>query len=225
MKTGLPESCLSVWLTLPRCFQVSYDLKKYIPYNYGGFEYISPAPDGIGSWTADMGLQLYNNLGPELSSWGWKPILILKQKTSPNTWTAYEIKFIGDCMEGTWHNGYKPASTLLICFWYNCGGRVRMAVDGITICPTRHGITLRDTHNLTICETVDRCNIQEINKWKLLSTVVSSDNTGRNKAVFWDIRVDDMPVPSHCFSPPQEDQAWLCRWRNNLLISVDSDIY
>lgn len=225
LKTGLPESCLSACLLLPSCFQVSCDLKKYIPYNYGGFEYVSPYPGGIGSWTADMGLQLYNNLGPELNSWGWKPILILKQKTSLDTWSAYEIKFLSDGMEGTWHNGYKPGSALLLCLWYNCNGKVRMLIDGVTICPTRHGIALRDTHNVTICETVEKCDILEINKWKLLSTVVSDDNTGKNKALFWDIRVDEIPVPGPCFPPGQEDQAWLCRWKNNLWITVDSDIY
>jgi len=225
LNTGLPESCLSACLLLPMSFQVSYDLKKYIPYNYGGFEYISPSPHGIGSWTADMGLQLYNNLGPGLSSWGWKPILILKQKTSSAIWTAYDIRFLGDYMEGTWHNGYKPGASLMIYLWFNYSGKVRMAIDGITICPTRHGITLQDTRNLTVCETADSCDILEINKWKLLSTVVSEDNTGRNKAIYLDIKVDEIPIPAHCFPPGQEDQAWLCRWKNNLWITVDSDIY
>jgi len=225
IKTGAPGSDLCAHLLLPMSFQVSSDLTKYIPYNYGGFEYSSPYQDGIGSWTADMGLQLYNNLGPDLSAWGWKPILILKQKTSPSTWSTYGIKFLADFMEGTWHNGYKPGSSLLIYFWYNCSGKVRLLIEGTTVCPTRYGTALQDTHNVTICETIDSCDIQEINKWKLLSTVVSDDNTGKNKAVFAGIKVDGIPVPSACFLPAQEDHAWVFRYQNMLSIVVDSDIY
>lgn len=59
---------------------VSLDRPNHIAFNYGGFEYTTTVTDGIGSWAADMGVELYNNLGPSATSYGWKPVIILKKK-------------------------------------------------------------------------------------------------------------------------------------------------
>ncbi|MCR6546590.1 YrpD family protein [Dehalobacterium formicoaceticum] len=225
-KTGTSGSYLSTQMTLPTSSQVSTDLTKYAPYNYGGFEYTLSGNNGIGSWAADMGLQLYNNLGPQSNASGWKPLIVLKKKIGIDSWQQYSIIFPDTLhQEGQYHNGYKPGSAPVMYFWYNYNGKVRMKVDGTTICPTRHGTTLADTHNITIMESSSSCNLSQITTWKLLSTVVSTDNTGKNKAVFSNIKVDGVAVSSTYFPTPEQDHASVTRSSNNVTIVVDSSIY
>lgn len=224
--TGSAGSYLSTQMTLPTSTQVSSDLTKYTPYNYGGFEYNSTNTDGIGSWASDMGLQLYNNLGQSLDQWGWKPILILKQKTSATAWSSYLTVFPDPSYaEGQYHNGYKPGTAPVMYFWYNYNGKVRMKVDGTTIYPDRYGTTLQDTHNITIMESNASWNISKISYWKLLSTVVSPDNTGKNRVVYSNVKLNGVAVPDANFSTPLLDQASITRTSNNVNIVVDSSIY
>ncbi|MBA9086730.1 hypothetical protein FHR92_003210 [Fontibacillus solani] len=224
-KTGSAGSYLSTSMTLPTLSQVSTNLNTYTPYNYGGFEYTSTNANSIGSWVADMGLQLYNNLGPSSNQYGWKPVVILKQLTAISTWTQYATAIDSVYNEGQYKNGYKVGTSPVMYFWYNYNGKVRMKVDGTTICPTRTGEKLEDTHNITIIESSASWNISTISRWKILSTVVSSDNTGKNKAVFSSIKVDGIAVDSSYFGTEQTDQASVTRSGNNVTIIVDSDTY
>jgi hypothetical protein len=225
-KTGSAGSYLSTQMTLPTSAQVSSNLAVHTPYNYGGFEYISTNPNGVGSWASDLGLQLYNNLGPKGTAWGWKPIFILKQKISATDWTDYASIFPdSDHKEGQYRNGYKPGTAPIMYFWYNNNGKVRMKVDGTTICPTRHGEELSDTHNITIMESNASWNISQITNWKLLSTVLSTNNTGKNRAVFSNVKVDGVAVPNAYFPTPEQDHASVTRSSNNVTIVVDSSVY
>lgn len=224
-KTGSAGSYLSTSMTLPTLSQVSTNLNTYTPYNYGGFEYTSTNANSIGSWAADMGLQLYDNLGPLSNQYGWKPVVILKQLTAISTWTQYATAIDSFYKEGQYKNGYKVGTSPVMYFWYNYNGKVRMKVDGITICPTRTGERLEDTHNITIIESSASWNISTISRWKILSTVVSSDNTGKNKAVFSSIKVDGIAVDSSYYGTAQTDQASVTRSGNTVTIIVDSDIY
>ncbi|SDG08451.1 protein of unknown function, YrpD [Fontibacillus panacisegetis] len=224
-KTGSAGSYLSTSMTLPTLSQVSTNLSTYTPYNYGGFEYTSTNANSIGSWVADMGLQLYNNLGPYSDQYGWKPVVILKQLTAISTWTQYATAIDSVYKEGQYKNGYKVGTSPVMYFWYNYNGKVRMKVDGTTICPTRTGEKLEDTHNITIIESSASWNISTISRWKILSTVVSSDNTGKNRAVFSSIKVDGIAVDSSNYGNAQTDQASVTKSGNNVTIIVDSDTY
>ncbi|KJD47428.1 YrpD family protein [Paenibacillus terrae] len=223
-QTGSPGSYLSTKLAIPTTSQVSSDLARYSPYNYGGFEYSSGASGGVGSWAADMGLSYYNNLGPNSNQWGWKPIIILKKKTQPTKdgWTQYASNLFPDSnnLEGQYKNGYKPGTDAILYIWYNNDGKVRLKVDGTTISPTRQGTTLSDTHNITIIDSNASWNIPQISAWKLLSTVVSSDNTGRNKAIYSSIKINGNDVANSYFSTPQEDHATVSRSGNTVTINV-----
>lgn len=79
--TGSVGSYLMGLMSLPEANPsvVSIDRPTHVAFNYGGFEYSSSSANGIGSWAADMGLELYNNLGPSSTSYGWKPVIILKK--------------------------------------------------------------------------------------------------------------------------------------------------
>lgn len=223
-KVGSPGSYLSAKLRIPTQSQVSSDLTNYGPYNYGGFEYNSGTTGGVGSWAADMGLSYYNNLGPGGSSWGWKPIIILKQKTSADKdgWTQYASNLFPDSnnLEGQYNNGYKPGTDAVLYMWYNNNGKVRLKVDGTTISPTRMGNRLADTHNITIIDSNASWNIQKISAWKLLSTVVSKNDTGRNHAVYSNIKVDGTDVANGNFTIPNEDHATVTRTGNSVTIDV-----
>ncbi|MEK4515353.1 hypothetical protein NSS64_08765 [Paenibacillus sp. FSL H8-0122] len=99
--TGSAGSYLMGLMSLPEANSsvVSLDRPTHVAFNYGGFEYSSTNANGIGSWAADMGLELYNNLGPSSTSYGWKPVIILKKKlraTIPNVdtgWDQYGTSF------------------------------------------------------------------------------------------------------------------------------------
>ncbi|MFD1884511.1 YrpD family protein [Paenibacillus wenxiniae] len=223
-RVGAPGSYLSAKLRIPTQSQVSSDLTRYGPYNYGGFEYNSSATGGVGSWAADMGLSYYKNLGPTGSTWGWKPIIILKQKTSPDKegWTQYASNLFPDPnnLEGQFNNGYKPGTDAILYMWYNNNGKVRLKVDGTTVSPNRLGKILADTHNITIIDSNASWNIQKISAWKLLSTVVSKDDTGRNYAFYSNIKVDGTDVANGEFITPSEDHATVTRTGNSVTINV-----
>ncbi|MDF9411630.1 hypothetical protein E1B06_07820 [Brevibacillus laterosporus] len=215
---------LSTKLTLPQDSMVD---KKVAAYNYGGFFYLANTSGAIGSWVADMGLSYYTNVGQSQTETGWKPIIIVKQKTSATAWTAYKSDiFDPNYKEGQYRNAYKSGSDVNLYLWYNYNGKVRLKLDGTTICSERTCTTPGDTKTITIIESADKLNIPQISNWKLLSTVVSNDNTGKNRAIYSNIKVDGTPVPNNKFSIPQEDHAKVTRDNNNTVtIDVDSDIY
>ncbi|UQZ35398.1 hypothetical protein C2I18_18850 [Paenibacillus sp. PK3_47] len=212
---------------------VSLDRPNHIAFNYGGFEYTTTVADGIGSWAADMGVELYNNLGPSSTSYGWKPVIILKKKNRPyvsetNTgWDQYQsATFDPNYKEVQSKNGYKPGTAPLMYFWYNYNGKVRIKIDGTSICPTLGGYTLKDTPNITIMESNASWNIASISRWKLLSTVWSLNDTGKNKTTFSNIKVDGTPISSSVLSGPLNDHSNVTVSGNNVItIVVNSDIY
>lgn len=212
---------------------VSLDRPNHIAFNYGGFEYTTTVTDGIGSWAADMGVELYNNLGPSATSYGWKPVIILKKKNRPyvsetNTgWDQYQsATFDPSYNQVQTKNGYKPGTAPLMYFWYNYNGKVRIKIDGTSICPTLGGYSLQDTPNITIMESNASWNIASISRWKLLSTVWSKTDTGKNRTTFSNIKVDGTPISSSALSGPLNDHSNVTVSGNNVItIVVNSDIY
>lgn len=226
-KIGSVGSYLSTVLKLPTgSSQVSDVSSSHSPYNYAGFEYTNTANSGIGSWQSDMGLQYYQNLGFSGTASGWKPILTLKQKTGADTWTAYQINFDSTYNQAQYHNGFKPGTSTTIYTYYNYNGKVRMKLTGTTICQDMACNVSGDYSNTTIMESNSAWNITKIDDFKLLSTVVSSNNTGLNKAVYSSIKVDGVAVPSSYFLTPQQDHALVTRDSSNTVtIDVNSSLY
>jgi len=226
--TGTTGSCLSTELTLPTSTQVSSDISDLKrPYNYVGFDYIvTDDEDHIGSWTSDIGLQLSNSVGsPSVVRengiiFAWKPFIILKNKTGINTWQTFNSVPESVYGEGQYLNGYKPGSSPSISCWYNQDGKVRLEVSGTTVCPNRFGEQLCDTNTTTIVELLD-FNISHIDNWRLVSTVVSKDNSGENRAVYSSIMVDGNPVSNDDFSTPVQDHASVTPSGNTVTIIVD----
>ncbi|MFK4474445.1 hypothetical protein ABH897_004203 [Paenibacillus sp. RC73] len=63
--------------------------------------------------------------------------------------------------------------------------------------------------------TNDSLSINSVDQWKLLSTVVSTGDRGRNKAIYSSIKVDGASVPSSAFNAPLTDYASITRDGNN----------
>lgn len=231
--TGTAGSYLMGLMSLPEANSsiVSLDRPTHVSYNYGGFEYSSTSSGGIGSWAADMGLELYNNLGPSQNSYGWKPVIILKKKmrtttTNDTGWDQYGTSFASGYDQVQYRNGYKPGTSPLIYWWYNYNGKVRMKIDGWAISPTLGGYSIQDTNLITILESSGSYNIPSISRWKLLSTVVSNDDTGKNRTTFSSLQLNGSPLASGAISSPQNDHSMVTITGNSSVsIVVNSSIY
>lgn len=233
--TGSPGSYLMALMQLPASDPsvVNLDRPTHIAFNYGGFEYKSPSSGGIGSWAADMGLELYTDLGPTNSNSGWKPVVILKKKNRVTTqndsgWDQYSTPFSTDPAHNQVQNknGYKPYTTPLIYWWYNYNGKVRMKIDGIAISNTLGGYKLVDTRLVTIIESNASWNISTISRWKLLSTVVSNNNTGKNRTTFSNLQLNGNPLVNGALTSPQNDRSQVKKNSDtSVTIVVNSDIY
>ncbi|MEK4515354.1 YrpD family protein [Paenibacillus sp. FSL H8-0122] len=123
-------------------------------------------------------------------------------------------------------NGYKPGTSPLIYWWYNYNGKARMKVDGWAISPTYGGYSLQDTNLITILESSGSYNIPSISRWKLLSTVVSNDDTGKNQTTFSSLQFNGSPLPSGAITTPQNDQSNVnITSSSSVQIVVNSSIY
>lgn len=215
---------LSARLQLPYDYQVD---PKGGAFNYGGFAYHSSANGGVGSWVGDMGLQYDTTVGPNDTMKGWKPVVILKKKVypEPNGWVQYSTVFDPSYQEATYKNAYKSASNVTLYVWYNYNGKVRLKIDGTTICRDRKCDYSSPSHTISIIESNASWNINQFSYWKLLSTVISSDNKGKNKGVFTNIQVDGRTVSGSSYAPPEEDHAKITRSGDTLTIDVDSSRY
>lgn len=229
--TGSVGSYLMGIMSLPNAGDVSLDRPTHVAFNYGGFEYSSGKADGIGSWAADMGLELYGNLGPGVNSYGWKPVIILKKKIRATTkensgWDQYGTAFESGHNQVQFRNGYKPGTSPLIYWWYNYNGKVRMKIDGWAISPDMSGDRLEDKHLITILESSGNHNIPSISRWKILSTVVSADDTGKNMTNFKSLQLNGSPLTNAAINNPQRDHSYIdITSSNSVLIVVNRNIY
>lgn len=212
---------------------LSTDRGTHTAFNYGGFEYSSTSANGIGSWAADMGLEYYNNLGASGFEAGWKPVIILKKKlratTSSDTgWDAYASALDPTDSHNLvqYKNGYKPGLAPTMYWWYNYNGKVRMKIDGYAIANNISGAPLVDSHLVTIIESTGSHNIPSISRWKLLSTVVSNDDSGRNRTTFSSLVVNGTPLASGALSSPQNDHSNVTvNSSTSVTIVVNSSVY
>ncbi len=224
-KASSGSSYLSATMQLPTDSQISKDVENHIHYNYGGFEYSSGASGGVGSWATDAGVMFSKSLGPGGRYTGWKPILTVKKKTTSSSWTTYAPAFLQGYNQVQYRNGFKPGTSPIMYVWFNNNGKIRLKIEGITICANSSGTTLKDTYNIAIYETKSKTNISSIHRWKLLSSVVSPNNTGKNKAVFSNIKIGGAVVSNSYFAVPQQDHANVSRTGNTVTITVNSDLY
>lgn len=215
---------LSARLQLPYDYQVD---PKGGAFNYGGFAYQSSASGGVGSWVGDMGLQYDTSVGRNDREKGWKPVVILKKKVYPDPkgWVQYSTVFDPGYQEATYKNAYQSASNVTFYVWYNYNGKIRLKIDGTTICRERKCDSPSPSHTISIIESNASWNISQFSYWKLLSTVISSDNTGKNKGIFTNIQVDGRTVSGSSYATPEEDRAKITRSGDTLTIDVDSSKY
>lgn len=64
-----------------------------------------------------------------------------------------------------------------------------------------------DLHLITIIESDGSHNIPSISRWKLLSTVVSGDDSGKNRTTFSSLVVNGTPLASGALSGAQNDHS------------------
>lgn len=141
-------------------------------------------------------------------------------------WDQYGTSFAAGYEQVQNKNGYKPGTSPLIYWWYNYNGKVRMKVDGWAISPTLGGYSLKDTNLITILESSGSYNIPSISRWKLLSTVVSNDDTGKNQTTFSSLQFNGSPLPSGAITTPQNDQSNVnITSSSSVQIVVNSSIY
>ncbi|MGW8957118.1 YrpD family protein [Paenibacillus sp. NPDC055715] len=190
---------LSTLLRLPLDSQV---VEETAAYNYSGFT--------SGAYEADMGLVYDSSVGVGEKEKGWKPTMIVKRNG-----VSKAAKLIAGYTNVQGSNAYLPNSNVNLYVWYNDGGKVRMKINGIATCADMACNRSTDTPLISIMETNDSLDINSVDQWKLLSTVVSTGDRGRNKAIYSSIKVDGASVPSSAFSAPLTDYANIARDGNN----------
>jgi hypothetical protein len=191
-------------------------------YSYGGFK--------AGNYVADMGLMYDATLGPTDGEQGWKPVLIAKKyNSSTGNWDTLSTQIDGTYDEVRYKNGYIEGTEVTIYTWYNYNGKIRLKTYGKATCADRECIDTNDTMLIHIIETVDSYNISTstLEYWKLLSTVVDkATDSGKNKAYYSNILIDNSAVSSGSFQTPEKDHAYVSRDSyNNLTILVDHTKY
>lgn len=68
-------------------------------------------------------------------------------------------------------------------------------------------------------------NIPSIDYFKVCATITSG-KTGKNYAIFDNIKVDNVPVTSASYYPnPSKEKANVTRTSNTVIINVNSSIY
>ncbi|MCP3777060.1 YrpD family protein [Paenibacillus sp. MZ03-122A] len=203
-------SYLSTLLRLPLDSQVGEETAAY---NYSGFS--------SGAYEADMGLVYDSSVGLGLAEKGWKPTMVVKKGK-----VGSPAKLIADYADVQGANAYLPNSDVNLYIWYNDGGKVRMKINGTATCSNQSCSSSKDTPLISIMETNDRLGLNSVDQWKLLSTVVSTDDRGQNKATYSSIKVDGASVPSSAFSAPLTDFANIKRDGNNTVtITVKGSNY
>lgn len=210
--SGSSSSYLSTSLKLPADSEV---IPKTAAYNYTGFT----APNT----EADFGTVYVTTAGPNSTEKGWRVAVTLKingNKVTMDPVSPYNQM---------WNkNAYLSNSTVVLYAWYNYSGKARLKVDGTATCADNACTNSTNTSLTSVFESgvIGSSGISSINNWKLLSTVVSNDNTGKNKAIFSNIKINGSAVPNSSFGTPQQDHAYITRDSNNTVtIDVDSSKY
>lgn len=195
----------------------AYSSEVYNPtgnaYIYSGF--------ANSSVETDMGLQYDPDIGPYSTEKGWKPYMVVKSNGNTKP-----VVFDPNYDDVQYKNGYKEGSDVTFYVYKNYNGKVRLKLDGTATCADLSCYNSTDTRLISIYETTDLFNISSIDYWKLLATVVSTNETGINQADYKLIKVDGNLVPSYAFQTPEEDHANITRdIDNNVYIRVDSTKY
>lgn len=202
-------SYLSTLVRLPLESQV---VKQKAAYNYSGFT--------SGAFEADMGLMYDSNVGPNGLEKGWKPTMIVKRGgiEKPSSLVVGYADVQGA-------NAYLQGSNVNLYVWYNDSGKVRMKINGTATCANQACSRSNDTPLISIMETNVSLDINTVDQWKLLSTVVSTGKSGKNRATFSSIKVDGGSVPSSAFKAPLLDHASITRdGNNNVTIIADQNL-
>ncbi|MEW4371968.1 YrpD family protein [Paenibacillus kandeliae] len=192
---------LSTMLHLPSDSQVQEEIAAY---NYSGFS--------SGNYEADMGLLYDSTVGPGSTSKGWKPSMVVKKGTT----VVSPSNLIAGYSSVQSANAYASDSDVVLYVWHNYEGKARMKITGTAICADQSCSHSQKTSLTTIMETASSSlNIADVESWKLLSTVVSSSNKGKNKAIYSSIKIDGNPVSSLKFDTPLTEKATITRDSNN----------
>lgn len=197
-------SYLSTLLRLPLDSQV---VEETAAYNYSGFT--------SGAYEADMGLVYDSTVGPGSLEKGWKPTMVVKRNG-----TESHSGFVTGYSNVQAANAYLPNSDVVLYVWYNNNGKVRMKISGTATCTDLGCSNGTNTSLISIMETDSSLNISSVDQWKLLSTVVSTGDKGKNRATFSSIKVNDVAVPSSAFSAPLTDHASITRSGDNTVTII-----
>lgn len=186
-------------------------------WNYGGFDYNS----GTATYSGEMGLQYYSNLGTLNTSKGWKPVLTFV-KTVGGTRTSYNKSFDPSYSQVQYKNGYVQGASINYYSYYNYNGYVRMKMTGTALCANLNCDSPTPTTLTTIMQTDQTLNFSTIDNYKLISSIVTTASTGNNRAIFSEIKVGTTSVPSANFSTPLVDNATITRNSSNT-VTIDCD--
>ncbi|MGG6309742.1 YrpD family protein [Paenibacillus macerans] len=210
--SGSSSSYLSTSLKLPADSEV---IPNTAAYNYIGFT--------ASNVESDFGTVYVTTAGPNSTEKGWRVAVTLKingSKVTMNPVSPYNQM---------WNkNAYLSNSTVVLYTWYNYSGKARLKVDGTATCADNACTNSANTSLTSVFESgvIGSSGLSSISNWKLLSTVVSSNNTGKNKAIFSNIKINGTAVPSSSFGTPQQDHAYITRDSSNTVtIDVDSSKY
>ncbi|MBP2113411.1 YrpD family protein [Paenibacillus silagei] len=212
--TGAANSYLTVTLKLPVDSMVA---PKTAAYNYIGYS--------AGIDEADLGTVYTTTAGPSGSEKGWRVAANVKHngvKVAMNGVSPYNQMYN--------KNAFLSNSSVTMSSWYNYNGtgHARIKVEGTATCADNACTISTDSPLTSIFESgvIGSNGISSISKWKILSTVVSSDNTGKNYAVYSGIKINGVAVSSGSFGTPEQDHAYITRDANNkVTIDVDSSKY
>ncbi|QUL55678.1 hypothetical protein KDC22_03645 [Paenibacillus tritici] len=212
--TGTANSYLTTTLKLPVDSLVA---PKIAAYNYIGYS--------AGSDEADLGTVYTATAGPSGSEKGWRVAANVKHNgatVAMNGVSPYNQMYN--------KNAFLSNSSVTMSSWYNYNGtgHARIKVEGTATCSDNACTISTDSHLISIFESgvIGTNGISSITKWKILSTVVSSDNTGKNYAVYSGIKINGAAVSSSSFGVPEQDHAYITRDANNTVtIDVDSSKY
>lgn len=190
---------LSTMLRLPLDSQV---VQETAAYNYSGFT--------SGAYEADMGLVYDSTVGPGSLEKGWKPTMVVKRNGVES-----HSGFVTGYSNVQSANAYLSNSNVVLYVWYNYNGKARMKISGTATCRDIGCSDGKNTSLISIMETDNSLDISTVDQWKLLSTVVSTGDKGRNRGTYSSIKVNDVAVPSSAFSAPLLDHASITRDGNN----------
>jgi hypothetical protein len=179
-------------------------------WTYGGFE----TSTGV---VFDMGLMYDSTIGPFDTEQGYKGFLSL----SPD-----KLSYANGYDQVQYKNGYKAGTQVTQYFYRNVSGKVRLKLEGLATCADMGCNNPADTQLITIIESKDSFNISSVKYWKIVSTISTLNNKGKNQADFESIRLDGNLVSSSSFQAAEKDHAQVTRDSGlKYYFRVDGDLY